>query len=364
MITITDTCKQHPCPPPWQQQIPPGSVIFDIETTGFSPKSAFVYLVGALTLKNGCWHLTQWLAEAPEDEAEILSAFLDFLPGFLYLVHFNGEAFDLPFLKKRCEKHKLSCACLDGISSIDLYRIYRPLKNFLGLSSMSLKSLENFLKSPREDELDGQRLIAAYHEFSRSKSPALCRLLLLHNHDDLLGTAGLFSLNAYLELLEGNFALNADPSLQTTQNSLELTLGITLHTPVPRPISVSMECGSFAASGSAVALHVRGIHGSLKHFFDDYRSYYYLPLEDTAIHKSVAAYVDKEHRIPAKASNCYCRKDGCFLPGFTDAWMPKFYRDYGDSQFYFECTKTFLEDSTKLHTYVTDFLYSIQNHKK
>ena len=53
MITITDTCNHHPCPPAWQHQIPPESVIFDIETTGFSPKSAFIYLVGALTLKNG-----------------------------------------------------------------------------------------------------------------------------------------------------------------------------------------------------------------------------------------------------------------------------------------------------------------------
>ena len=75
MITITDTCNHHPCPPAWQHQIPPESVIFDIETTGFSPKSAFIYLVGALTLKNGSWQLTQWLAESPKDEPEILSAF-------------------------------------------------------------------------------------------------------------------------------------------------------------------------------------------------------------------------------------------------------------------------------------------------
>ena len=94
MITITDTCNHHPCPPAWQHQIPPESVIFDIETTGFSPKSAFIYLVGALTLKNGSWQLTQWLAESPKDEPEILSAFSSFLSGFRYLIHFNGEAFD------------------------------------------------------------------------------------------------------------------------------------------------------------------------------------------------------------------------------------------------------------------------------
>lgn len=356
MITITDTCNHHPCPPAWQHQIPPESVIFDIETTGFSPKSAFIYLVGALTLKNGSWQLTQWLAESPKDEPEILSAFSSFLSGFRYLIHFNGEAFDFPFLKKRCEKYKLPCGHLDKVQSIDLYRMYRPLKKFLGLSSMNLKSLENFLEYSREDELDGQKLIAVYHEFSRAKSPDLRRLLLLHNHDDLLGTAALFSLSAYLELLEGAFRLHTAPSVQANQDSLMLTFNISLRTPIPQSISISREEGSFTASSSAAVLQVHGICGALKHFFDDYRSYYYLPLEDTAIHKSVAAYVDKEHRTPAKASNCYCRKDGYFLPGFADVQTPKFYRNYGDSLFYLECTKTFLEDFTKLHTYVTAFL--------
>lgn len=361
MITITDTCNHHPCPLAWQHQIPPESAIIDIETTGFSPNSAFICLIGSLTLKDGSWQLTQWLSESPEDEPEILSAFLGSLSGFRHLIHFNGEAFDLPFLKKRCEKHKLPCGCLDKISSIDLYRMYRPLKKFLGLSSMNLKSLEKFLKYSRKDDLDGQKLIAVYHEFSRAKSPVLRRLLLLHNHDDLLGTAALFSLNAYLELLDGAFTINGSPSMQVNQDSLELTFSITLHTPVPQPISISLESGSFTVSGSAAALYIRGICGTLKHFFDDYRNYYYLPLEDTAIHKSVAAYVDKKHRIPAKASNCYCQKDGCFLPGFSDVQMPKFYQDYGDSLFYLECTKTFLEDLDKLHTYVTDFLHVIQN---
>lgn len=361
MITITDTCNHHPCPLPWQRQIPPESVIFDIETTGFSPKSAFIYLIGALTLKNGSWQLTQWLAESWEDEPEILSAFSGFLSGFHHLIHFNGEAFDLPFLKKRCEKYKLPCGHLDKVQSIDLYRMYRPLKKFLGLSSMNLKSLENFLEYSREDELDGQKLIAVYHEFSRAKSFTLRRLLLLHNHDDLLGTAALFSLSAYLELLEGAFVLNTSPSVQANQDSLILTFSITLLTPIPQPISISREEGSFTASGSAAVLQIHGIYGTLKHFFDDYRSYYYLPLEDTAIHKSVAAYVDKEHRTPAKASNCYCKKRGHFLPGLAGSHMPKFYQNYGDSQFYLEYTEAFLKNSSKLYAYIADFLHTLQN---
>ncbi|MGN1205819.1 MAG: hypothetical protein ACI4SQ_02395, partial [Eubacterium sp.] len=45
----------------------------------------------------------------------------------------------------------------------------------------------------------------------------------------------------------------------------------------------------------------------------DYQNYYYLPTEDTAIHKSVGIYVEKEFREPAKASNCYLKKKGEFV---------------------------------------------------
>ena len=36
--------------------------------------------------------------------------------------------------------------------------------------------------------------------------------------------------------------------------------------------------------------------GELKHFYPNYREYYYLPHEDRAIHKSVALYVDRNFR--------------------------------------------------------------------
>ncbi len=55
--------------------------------------------------------------------------------------------------------------------------------------------------------------------------------------------------------------------------------------------------------------------GELKLFFDNVADYYYLPDEDMAIHKSVASFVDKNHRIKATASNCYVRKKGLFIPG-------------------------------------------------
>lgn len=355
MITRTDTCDSLCLSFLSSQLDPEKAVIFDIETTGFSPKTSFIYLIGILVPGHEKWQLTQWLAESPEDEAAVLAAFCNSLSNIRYLVHFNGDTFDLPFLEKRCRLHGLS-AVSESMESIDLYRRFRPLKKMLNLSSMNLKALEAFLSVPRKDKLDGGKLISVYHSFVKTRSSAQQSLLLLHNRDDLLGTSALFPLFAYTAILEGDFALSGKPELLKGDCSFELLLHLNLAIPVPKQISLSFGKGCLTAKGSSAHVSIHGICGTLKYFFDDYRSYYYLPLEDTAIHKSVSAYVDKEHRIPAKASTCYCKRTGLFLPGNAASAPPKFRQDYKDSLFYQECTEEFLENSSALHAYVLEFL--------
>ena len=51
-------------------------------------------------------------------------------------------------------------------------------------------------------------------------------------------------------------------------------------------------------------LHIPVIHDTLKHYFTDYKNYYYLPKEDTAIHKSIAAFVEADNKEKAKKL-CY-----------------------------------------------------------
>ena len=357
MITKTDTLTWNISSSIGQHPNLKESVIFDIETTGLSPKNSFVYLIGVLFQNDKKWQLTQWLAESQKDEAALFTAFFCFLKNFRFLIHFNGDAFDLPFLTKRCAVYHLP-AVPESLTSIDLYQRLRPLKKFLKLSSMNLKSLEDFLNLSRQDTMSGGELISVYHQFETTKDDNLKRLLLLHNHDDLSGTAALFPLFSYLELLNGRFELSHAETISGQGNSFELLLRLSLSTPVPRQISVPLESGYLTACGSTCSLSVHGIYGTMKYFFQDYRNYYYLPLEDTAIHKSVASYVDKAHRVPAKASTCYCKRTGRFLPGIAGSAMPVFRQDYRASAFYQECTEEFLSNSSSLLAYVRDLLYS------
>ena len=74
------------------------------------------------------------------------------------------------------------------------------------------------------------------------------------------------------------------------------------------------------------------------------------------MHKSVAAYVDKSHRVQAKASTCYCKKTGLFLPCPSLTSQPLFYLDYGSTPAYLECSTAFLDDAAALHDYLTGYL--------
>ncbi|HAD53839.1 MAG TPA: hypothetical protein DCG10_01440, partial [Lachnospiraceae bacterium] len=90
--------------------------------------------------------------------------------------------------------------------------------------------------------------------------------------------------------------------------------------------------------GDNATLKVPIYEEELKYFYSNYTDYYYLPTEDVALHKSVAGFVDKEHRIQASAANCYTRKFSCYLPQWDILFTPFFKRDYKSKELFFELT--------------------------
>ena len=61
---------------------------------------------------------------------------------------------------------------------------------------------------------------------------------------------------------------------------------------------------SLDASGNILTLGISLAEGELKRFYSNYKDYYYLIYEDTAIHKSVGEYVDRAARRKATAKTC------------------------------------------------------------
>ena len=97
------------------------------------------------------------------------------------------------------------------------------------------------------------------------------------------------------------------------------------------------------------------INGELKHFYKDYKNYYYLPAEDVAYHKSVSSFVDRSARIQATASTAYTKRTGDFVP------VPKgvdinpdylFRKSYEDKAEYIPLEHLDLSDSRVLCSYI------------
>lgn len=239
---------------------PEDVLFFDIETTGLSAHSAGLYLIGILTYTNKNWTLLQYFCEDVADEPAVLQAFFELLRTKKILISYNGDGFDIPFLRHMVEQYGLrtprphhstalhdraDCPATDGsaiadarplysfdtVESFDLFKKFRPLKHLLGLPDLKLKSCERFLGIDREDRLTGGELIEVYFEWQKTKAPALLDTLLLHNAEDIANLPNLLPLLRYRSLPHSDFQLRAHERLQDGGTPL-VHLSFTLLSPM------------------------------------------------------------------------------------------------------------------------------------
>lgn len=330
-------------------------LFFDIETTGFSGDYNTVYLIGCVWEEKGRLRFIQWFADSKTAESEILNAFFAFLKKFKILVHFNGDTFDIPFLLKRCHALNLPHA-FDDVESIDIYKRIKPWKKHLGLTSLKQKAIEAFLGIDREDLFSGGELIAVYEDYLRTKNEDALHLLLLHNEDDLKGMPALLPVLFYPDFFNQEFALSDLKKAAGETPRLILTLDGCPETLLPTPISASVPSYAFRAERNRLMLSVRIYEGTLKYYYPNYKDYYYLIYEDTAIHKSVGEYVDKDARIKATKETCYTKKAGIFLPQPAPVWTPDFKTSCKDKSCFFQFDPNCFSDREKLNLYIRDVI--------
>lgn len=325
----------------WLQSEKETFCFFDIETTGLSPKISSLYLIGALWFDadDKQIHTRQWFADDYVSERDIICAFRDFIAGFSTLVHYNGSGFDIPYIEKKCRELELPSP-FDTIKSLDIYQEIRHLKSLFGTSDLKLFTVEKLVGFMRRDMLSGKDCIDVYSQFMQKKyfrdssMEMEKQKLLLHNMEDIIGTFH----SAELLLYKRSMNLKSSEVTLTEQEYLAF-LHATLPSAYPFPFPAKWELSPFGIQfeDKNTVLTVPFHEGVLCHFYENYKDYFYLPAEDTAIHKSVGTFVEKEFREPAKASNCYTKKEGTFIPvppAFNRSGYPLFRADYKSKQNY------------------------------
>lgn len=295
---------------------------FDIETTGLSPQISSVYLIGAAWFSGNLLdtlHLKQWFADDYISEKEILASFSLFTERFSVFAHYNGSTFDIPYLEKKYKAHGLPSP-FSGKENLDLYRLAGKKKKWFGTANMKLTTMERFLRFQRNDCYTGKDCIQLYTEFMQKKyfrdslADEHKSQLLLHNHDDLFGTVLCSQLLTYTNYVPEN------PDLQLKNMTAILSDSQKGYFPVT--LTAEQDGIHYSFDSSRIVITMPLYQGTLYHFYKDYKNYYYLPEEDTAVHKSVGIYVDPEHRQKATAANCYTKKSGLFLP-LPKKFMPE-----------------------------------------
>lgn len=359
-------------------------VFFDIETTGFAAETTYLYLIGCIYYQNSSFHLIQWFSEDIREEKELLISFFEFLNDYEVLIHYNGSGFDIPYLTKKCSLHRLEYS-LDKLVSIDLYKKIAPYKKVLKLTNYKQKSIEAFLQIDRKDTCDGGELIQIYQSYlgkkhyetlkmqrlginpeqnalpaevtngadsNQTESEMLLGTLLLHNEDDIKGLLGICPILYYVAMFEEPIRI-----IQAGLDGNQLLIRFELSKPVPIRIRFGNDIAFVTAYDTSATLSIEVFEGELKHFYDNYKDYYYLPQEDTAVHKSIALYVDKEFREKAKPSNCYTRKTGIFAPQYEPMITPYFRHSYQDKVTFLELHTDFLLQEENLEQYVNHILH-------
>ena len=260
------------------------TAFFDIETTGLSRERSMLYLAGFVYFEDDSWRYRQFLAENEEDEFRTLLCIREFMKNFSLIITFNGERFDLPFISARYEKYDINASLPE---SFDIYRQIRPFKNLLGLDSMKQKAIESFLGIRREDKMSGGELISVYWDYVEKHGEHERSLLLLHNADDIAGMPDILQIFRYLSAF-----FEAPDIVSFSVNGTEdLLLEIKLSGAVPHDRILSSHGLHIAFRGDRAVISIPFTEGEFKHFFKDYKNYYYLPEEDACVHKSVGDFM-------------------------------------------------------------------------
>lgn len=353
---------------------PAGSVIFphsdfdalyvDIETTGLSRDRTILYIIGCGFYEDQRLHIIQWFNDDGVSEMQLLIEFHNLLTQKSWtIITFNGDNFDLPYLKRHFELQELSCQ-LDNYPSIDLYRILRPYQKLFDMEHGRQKDWERFMGIHREDTFTGGELIHIYKEYLTHKDDSRLHLLLRHNREDLWQLSRLSSLLSFKKMQDGQFCFH-EVSLDSrifSSGEASLKFSCTLKTCIPRDFMVDGACGALFVRGSSLELYIPVITGAMKHFFPDYGSYYYLPQEDRAVHKSIGQYVEKAYREKCTARNCYIKKEGVFLPAAENGsvkQLTSYSPDYNSRKVYIDFDELFAKGSHILDGYLREYLNAL-----
>ncbi len=326
-------------------------LFFDIETTGLKAAYFDLYIIGYAIIENDRLNITLLFNDDGCSEPEMLEAFSKEVSNHKIIVTYNGDTFDLPYIKEKYRQFEIPCIISDK-ESFDIYRYIRKYKKILHMESMKQSDIEALMGIKRASFISGGELINIYKEYLKTKNHKLLNLLITHNKDDIYGLANITGImSVYLFLKCCHFVIS---DCRLSDERLEVSLKLVAELPIR--LSFEQKNVLFTGYGDTVMVYIPYITDTLKYYFKDYKNYYYLPDEDTAIHKSVGTYVDAGHREKATKETAYIKKSGTFIRQYNTNDSNVFKKEFMSREAYIEIDENFLKDREQIWKYIAGLL--------
>lgn len=304
-------------------------LFFDIETTGFTPKQASLYLIACaffIDIDTIC--IKQFFSANISDEKNILEKFLDLLSNFKFIISFNGDNFDIPFIKACLKSYSINASSLDRIYKIDLYKKIKAFKKILALEHLRQKDIESFLKINRKDKYNGKELISIYNSYLQElDNKELLNILLLHNRCDVVGLVKISIFLDFIAFINSKFIFE-----QYVQDKAYIKLVFKSNLKTPFELIYTYQNIKFNINNNNFEISLPIIRAKLKYFLSNYKDYFYLPFENVAIHKDIAIFVDKSAKIRANKKTAFIEKDDFFIPCCIKEDIKIFSKEYNSKE--------------------------------
>lgn len=164
---------------------------FDIETTGLSHKYSSIISITILLKEDNKYKIYQLYCEYSIDEKEVIKYLKDLIKEKKYIITYNGNNFDIPFMINKYIKHEINFN-FEHFVKIDLYSDMRRLRNKIEICDLKLKTVESYFNIKRDDTITGQDVIILYEAYKIEPRKEFSEIILQHNYEDVFNLPILF----------------------------------------------------------------------------------------------------------------------------------------------------------------------------
>ena len=310
------------------------NIYLAITSTGSDPRMSHIITAGLAVEENKKLTFKQETLESPAYELALLKKLSEMLK--MTGGNIISAISDVKYIKEKCSFYRLN----DPFFSRKIIFLEDLLKTD-GCAVSDRYAYENVIGFERHSILNGTSFPGEYTEYLLTGRKDIIDELIDHNSDDLKSLAAICRSTAASDpFTSGNIIIDSvteqDGELCVMFSLADTTVskeGLSLNGCVNASSAALEYC--IQACGNAGKFTCEALHGELKFFFENYKDYYYLPMEGRAVHKSVGQFVDPAFRKRARKETAFEPVTGDFYPEFSSGIRPSFKNAPDDNAAFF-----------------------------